>query len=87
VELQTYEGVLSLLIPFLLLIPLISNIIKITKHSKLQQMLRLEELRRAGLTEEEMQALEVRRTQIAEAETELAQDQDAAADRARKAAT
>lgn len=87
VELQTYEGVLSLLIPFLLLIPLISNIIKITKHSKLQQMLRLEELRRAGLSEEEMQALEARRTQIAEAETELAKDQDAAADRARKAAT
>jgi len=85
VELQTYEGVLSLLIPFLLVLPLISNIIKITKHSKLQQMLRLEELRRAGLTEEEMQALEARRSQIAEAETQLAQDKDATADRAKKA--
>ncbi len=84
VELQTVEGILSVLLPFILIIPLISNIIKVTKHNKLKEMLRLEELRRKGLTEEELTALEISRGGVTQEEVLMAQDQDAAADRARK---
>lgn len=84
VELQTVESVLSLLLPILLVIPMISSVIKMTKHNKLQEMLRLEELKRSGLTEEELQALESQRTDISADEVKMTQDKDAAADRARK---
>lgn len=84
VELQTVEGVLSLLIPFLLVIPVISNVIKISKFSKLQELLRKEEVLRKGLTEEEMEDLERRRAEMDE-EVLLKRDQDALADQQRKA--
>ena len=58
VELQTYEGVLSILIPVLLVIPFISTIIKISKHAKLEEILKLEEIRRSGLSEEEVKLLQ-----------------------------
>nr|WP_147663096.1 hypothetical protein [Candidatus Prometheoarchaeum syntrophicum]QEE16217.1 hypothetical protein DSAG12_02047 [Candidatus Prometheoarchaeum syntrophicum] len=86
VELQTYEAVLSILIPFLLVIPFISTIIKISKHAKLEEILRLEEIRRSGLTEEELKELQAKRAKAATQETQLARDQDAAADQAKKAA-
>ncbi len=82
VELQTVEGILSLLFPFLLVFPMISSIIKATKHSKLKEILRLEELRRAGLTEEEMLALESKRGVVGQEEVQMAQDADASAKRA-----
>jgi hypothetical protein len=87
VELQTYEGTLSLLIPFLLIIPLMSQIIKVTKHSKLQEMLKLEEIRRSGLTEEELERLEEERENVAKEEVQLQRDQDAIDDQAKKAGT
>jgi hypothetical protein len=86
VELQTYEAVLSVLIPVLLVIPFISTIIKISKHAKLQEILKLEEIRRSGLTEEELRLLQEKRAKVATQETQLGRDQDAAADQARKAA-
>ncbi len=86
VELQTYEGVLSILIPVLLVIPFISTIIKISKHAKLEEILKLEEIRRSGLTEEELAELQKKRAKAATQETQMARDQDAAADQARKAA-
>ncbi|MHA2018110.1 MAG: hypothetical protein ACTSXY_07535, partial [Promethearchaeota archaeon] len=85
VELQTYEGTLSLLIPLLLVIPFISTIIKISKHAKLEEILRLEEIRRSGLTEEELKELQEKRAKAAVDETQFARDQDAMADQARKA--
>ncbi len=86
VELQTYEGVLSVLIPILLVIPFISTIIKISKHSKLEEILKLEEIRRSGLTEEELKALQAKRAKESAEETKFARDQDAVADQAKKAA-
>ncbi|MHA1584382.1 MAG: hypothetical protein ACTSWL_03950 [Promethearchaeota archaeon] len=86
VELVTYEGVLSLLIPFILIIPFISTIIKMAKYNKLQQILRMNELRREGLTEEEMAELEAKRAQQIAAGGGFARDQDAIADEAKKAA-
>ena len=86
VELQTYEAVLSILIPFLLIIPFISTIIKISKHAKLEEILKLEEIRRSGLTEEELKELQAKRAKAATQETQLARDQDAVADQAKKAA-
>ncbi|MHA1900685.1 MAG: hypothetical protein ACTSW5_07315 [Promethearchaeota archaeon] len=85
VELQTYEGTLSILIPLLLVIPFISTIIKISKHAKLEEILRLEEIRRSGLTEEELKELQEKRAKAAVDETQFARDQDAMADQARKA--
>lgn len=82
VELQTVESTLSVLLPFLLVIPMISSVIRATKHNKLKEILRLEELRRAGLTEEELLALESSRGIVDENEVQMAQDADAAANRA-----
>ena len=70
----------------LLVIPFISTIIKISKHAKLQEILKLEEIRRSGLTEEELRLLQEKRAKAATQETQLGRDQDAAADQARKAA-
>ena len=57
---------------------MISYIIKITKHTKLEEMLRLEEIRRAGITEEEYDALQAAREQGATAEDiQMKRDQDA----------
>lgn len=86
VELQTYEGVLAILIPLLLVIPFISTIIKISKHTKLEEILKLEEIRRSGLTEEELVELQKKRAKAATQETQMTRDQDAAADQASKAA-
>jgi len=86
VEIQTYEGVLSILIPVLLVIPFISTIIKISKHAKLEEILKLEEIRRSGLSEEELKLLQEKRAKAAAKETQFTRDQDAAADQARKAA-
>ena len=86
VELQTYEGVLSILIPLMLVIPFISTIIKISKHAKLEEILKLEEIRRSGLTEEELEELQKKRAKAAAQETQFTRDQDAAADQASKAA-
>lgn len=86
VELQTYEGVLSILIPFLLVIPFISTIIKVSKHAKLEEILKLEEIRRSGLSEEELKLLQEKRTKAAAKETQFGRDQDAAADQAKKVA-
>ena len=54
VEMLTPESILSVLLPLILLFPVVSQIIRASKHQKLQELLRLEEMRRAGLTEEEM---------------------------------
>ncbi|WP_457557562.1 hypothetical protein [Candidatus Harpocratesius sp.] len=87
VELQIYEGSWSIIIPLVLLIPLISYIIRITKNAKLEEILRLEAIRRAGLTEEEYEALQSQREQqLSEEEVQLARDKDAMADQAKKAA-
>ncbi|WP_371803746.1 hypothetical protein [Candidatus Lokiarchaeum ossiferum] len=82
VELQTVESTLSVLLPFLLIIPMISSVIRVTKHNKLKEMLRLEELQRAGLTEEELLALESSRGVVDESGVQMAQDADASASRA-----
>jgi hypothetical protein len=79
VELQTPEAILSIFFPFILIIPLISMIIRITKQSKLKEMLRIEEIQRSGLTEEEFQELERKRTQVAQEEVTMARDADIAA--------
>ncbi len=54
VEMLTPEAILSVLLPLILLFPVVSQIIRASKHQKLQELLRFEEMRRAGLTEEEM---------------------------------
>lgn len=86
VEMTSPEAVLSLFIPFLLIIPLVSAIIRITKHSKLNEMLRLEAIQRSGLTEEELEELNKRRNKVAEQEVVMDQDKDAARAAAKAAA-
>ncbi len=87
VELQIYEGSWSIILPLVLIIPLISYIIRITKNAKLQEMLRLEAIRRAGLTEEEYEALQAQREgELTEEEVQMARDKDVLADEAKKAA-
>jgi hypothetical protein len=86
VEMTSPEAVLSLFIPFLLIIPLVSAIIRITKHSKLNEMLRLEAIQRSGLSEEELEELSKRRSKVAEQEVVMDQDADAAKAQAKSAA-
>ncbi len=88
VELLTYESVLSLLIPLILIIPLISNIIRITKHNKLQEILRQETIRRLGITEAEYDLMLKEKEELKKQEKEqgiqLARDQDAMAEETKK---
>lgn len=88
VELQIYEGSWSIILPLVMIIPLISYIIRVTKNAKLEEMLRLEAIRRAGLTEEEYEALQAQREmEMSEEEVQLARDKDVLAEEAKKAAT
>jgi len=80
VELQTIEAVLSVFIPLLLIIPLSSTIIKVTKQSKVKEQLRLEEIQRLGITEEEYKEMKKREKEEAKKERKeikMGRDQDA----------
>ena len=61
VEMQTHEAVLSLFVPILLTIPLISTVIKVTKQNKVRDMLRGEDIKRSGLSEEDYDKLQKER--------------------------
>jgi hypothetical protein len=60
VEIVTPEAVLSIFVPLILIFPISAEIIKQTKHSKLNEILRLEEIRRSGLSEEELTQIKTR---------------------------
>jgi hypothetical protein len=87
VELQTPEAVLSIFLPLIMLIPLASLIIRVTKHNKLRELLRMEEIKRSGLSEEEFAELERRRSQVAQEEVQIQEDADAAAAQKQPATT
>ncbi len=57
IEISTPEAVLSIFIPIVLIIPLMSTIIRIAKHNKLNETLRLEAIQRSGMTEAELNKL------------------------------
>jgi len=79
VEMLTPEIILTVLLPLLLLFPIISQIIRATKHQKLQELLRIEEIRRAGLTEDELVEVKARNEAEKIEETKFATDAEAAA--------
>ncbi len=81
VELQTIEAVLSVFIPVLLVIPLSSTIIKITKQNKMKEQLRLEEIKRLGMTEEEYEEMKKKEKELGEKEeVKMARDKDVLAE-------
>ena len=57
IEISTPEAVLSIFIPIVLIIPLMSTIIRIAKHNKLNETLPTEAIQRSGMTEAELNKL------------------------------